>query len=56
VRHVVYPVLAGGAVAVLDTMSSGQFDYQTAKTAGVTALVAGVIRLLKQWLGDNTES
>lgn len=56
VRHTVYPVIAGGAVAVLDTVQSGQFSYQTAKTAAVTAVVAGVIRLLKQWVGDNTQS
>jgi len=55
IRHTVYPIVAGGAVAALDTLSTGQFSYDTAKTAAMTAVVAGVIRLLKRYVADFSE-
>jgi hypothetical protein len=51
-RHTVVPLLAGAAVAAVDTVQSGQFDLHTAQSAAWTALVAGVGRLLHRWMAD----
>ena len=55
VRHTVIPILAGGALGALQAMQTGTFDLVTIKTAGVTAIVSGVIRFLQKFTSDNVE-
>ena len=52
VRHTVIPLVSGAAMAGLEAVQVGSFQPQQAKTAVVTALIAGVIRLLQRWTLD----
>ena len=52
VRHTVIPLVSGAAVAGLQAFQVGSFQPQQIKTAALTALLAGVIRLLQRWTLD----
>jgi len=52
-RHVVIPIIAGAAIAALDVIQSGAFDWGQMKAAALTAVGAGVMRFLQQWVKDN---
>lgn len=53
VRHVVYPVIAGGVMAAWELVETGVMDPQALAHAGVIAALAGVGRLVKAWATDN---
>ena len=52
VRHTVIPLASGAAVAGLEALQAGGFHPQQMQTAALTALLAGVIRLLQRWTLD----
>ncbi len=54
-RHVILPLVAGGAVAALQAAQSGSFDVVAIKGAALTSLIAGVIRLLQRWSADTPD-
>lgn len=45
IRHTVLPLVAGSAVAALQTAQSGTLDVNAMKGAAITAGIAGIIRL-----------
>ena len=47
VRHTVFPLLAGSALAALQTAQSGTLNLGTMKVAAITAGITGVMRLLQ---------
>ena len=47
-RHFLFPLVAGSAVAALQTAQTGNFDLHQMQSAAVTAGIAGVIGLLRQ--------
>lgn len=51
-RHTIMPILAGAAVAALQAIQVGTFNLAQAKTAFVTAVIAGVIRLLQVFVTE----
>ena len=53
-RHVVYPVIAGGVMAAWELVETGIMDPQALAHAGVVAALAGVGRMVKAWATDNT--
>ena len=54
-RHTVMPILAGAGVAALEAAQSGTVSFDTLKTAGLTALLSGVIRFLHRFTADNSQ-
>jgi hypothetical protein len=54
VRHTILPILAGGAIGALEAAQTGTVSVETMKTAGLTALISGVIRFLHK-LTSNTQ-
>ena len=49
VRHAVIPLMSGAAVAGLQAAQVGNFNLGQMKMAAMTAIIAGVIRLLQRW-------
>ena len=47
IRHTIMPLIAGAAMAALQSAQEGKFDLAQMKTAAVTALIAGIIRWLQ---------
>ena len=47
IRHTIMPLIAGAAMAALQSVQEGKFDLGQMKTAAVTALIAGVVRWLQ---------
>ncbi len=56
VRHTVMPLVAGSAVAALQTVQSGSFDVAAMKGAALTAVISGVVRWLQVFVSDTTVS
>ena len=52
VRHAVIPLVSGAAVAGLEAAQAGTFDVGQIKTAAITSIIAGVIRLLQRFGTD----
>ena len=51
-RHTIIPLVAGGAIAGLEALQVGGFNVEQVKTAVISAVVAGLIRLLQRWRAD----
>ena len=51
-RHTVIPIVSGAAVAGLQAVQVGAVNRAQVQTAVVTALIAGVIRLLQRWCAN----
>lgn len=52
VRHTLVPLVAGGIVAALESAQSGEFTMEQMKGAAITAILAGVLRLLHRFTVD----
>lgn len=53
VRHTIMPLIAGSAMAALQTAQSGSLDVAAMKSAAVTSAIAGIIRLLQVFAGPH---
>ena len=51
VRHTIIPLLAGAMVAVLEVIQTGVWDEKAMVNAFVTAVVAGLIRVVQVFSG-----
>jgi len=52
-RHMVFPLIAGGIMAALQTAQSGAFDMAAMKSAAITSIIAGIVRLLQVFVGPH---
>ncbi len=55
IRHTVLPILAGGAVGALEAAQTGTVGVETMKTAGLTAIISGVIRFLHNFTSNTQQ-